>query len=129
MKQVAVVGSGVVGETLANGFLKHGYEVMRASRNPAQLREWKETAGPTGLTGTFSEAATWADTVVLAVRGTAGISAVDHWLADRVAVSEKRHQQQEEEEKIRQRAVLWSSPNPVTARALHKGEVVRWGRR
>jgi len=38
---VAVLGTGVVGEVLANGFLKHGYEVMRASRDPQKLSEWK----------------------------------------------------------------------------------------
>jgi len=43
---VAVLGTGVVGEVLANGFLKHGYEVMRASRDPQKLSEWKAKSGP-----------------------------------------------------------------------------------
>ena len=77
MKKVAVVGSGVVGETLANGFLEHNYEVMRASRNPAKLNEWKEKATPRASTGTFADAAKWGDTVVLAVKGTAAVSAVE----------------------------------------------------
>jgi predicted dinucleotide-binding enzyme len=34
MTKVAVIGSGQVGEVLADGFVKHGYEVMRASREP-----------------------------------------------------------------------------------------------
>ena len=34
MKRIGVLGSGQVGEVLANGFLKHGYEVMRGSREP-----------------------------------------------------------------------------------------------
>lgn len=33
-KKISVLGSGLVGEVLANGFLKHGYEVLRASREP-----------------------------------------------------------------------------------------------
>ena len=37
--KVGVLGSGVVGEVLANGFLKFGYEVMRGSRDPAELSE------------------------------------------------------------------------------------------
>lgn len=45
MKRIAVIGSGVVGESLANGFLKYGYEVMRASRDPNKLGEWKESRG------------------------------------------------------------------------------------
>lgn len=74
--KVAVIGSGVVGETLANGFLTHGYEVMRASRDPGKLAEWKSTAGAHAQTGDFKQAATWGDLVVLAVKGTAAEAAV-----------------------------------------------------
>jgi len=77
MKKVAVIGSGVVGEVLANGFLKHGYEVMRASREPAKLAQWKETAGPKAQLGTFAEAARFGEIVVLAVKGTAAKAAVE----------------------------------------------------
>lgn len=38
--KVAVLGSGIVGEVLSNGFLKHGHEVMRGSRDPLKLNEW-----------------------------------------------------------------------------------------
>ena len=31
---IAVLGSGVVGETLANGFVNYGYRVIRGSRDP-----------------------------------------------------------------------------------------------
>lgn len=41
MKKVAVLGTGVVGDTLSNGFLQHGYEVVRGSRDPAKLEEWR----------------------------------------------------------------------------------------
>ena len=37
LKKVAVIGSGVVGQTLADGFLKHGYEVIRATRDLSKL--------------------------------------------------------------------------------------------
>ncbi len=66
MKKVAVLGSGAVGETLANGFVTHGYAVMRGSRDVAKLAAWKG-----GETGTFEQAAAWAELVVLAVKGTA----------------------------------------------------------
>jgi predicted dinucleotide-binding enzyme len=69
MKKVAILGSGSVGETLANGFLAHGYAAMRGSREPAKLAAWKQASK--GETGTFEEAAKWADIVVLAVKGTA----------------------------------------------------------
>ena len=77
MKNIAVLGSGVVGEVLANGFLKHGYSVMRGSREPAKLADWKAKAGGNASTGTLADAAKWADTVVLAVKGSAAESALD----------------------------------------------------
>jgi len=74
--KVAVLGSGVVGETLANGFLKNGYEVMRASREPKKLSEWKAQGGGKASTGTFREAAAFGELVVLAVKGTAADAVV-----------------------------------------------------
>jgi predicted dinucleotide-binding enzyme len=71
MKNIAVLGSGVVGETLANGFLKHGYHVMRGTREPAKLANWKAGAGKMASVGTFAEAAQFGECVVLAVKGTA----------------------------------------------------------
>ena len=38
--KVGIIGSGVVGQTLAAGFLKHGHEVEIGTRDPAKLREW-----------------------------------------------------------------------------------------
>ncbi len=76
-KNVAVIGSGQVGEVLANGFLKHGYAVMRGSRDPAKLEAWKKAAGDRASIGTFAEAAKFGQVVVLAVKGTAAEEAVD----------------------------------------------------
>ena len=77
MTRVGVLGSGAVGETLANGFLKHGYEVMRASRDPGKLAAWKDAAGSKASTGSFADAAKFGDLVVLAVKGTGAIEAID----------------------------------------------------
>jgi predicted dinucleotide-binding enzyme len=71
MKRIAIIGSGGVGEALADGFLKIGYEVMRASREPEKLQAWKDGAGAKASTATPPEAAAWGDAVVLAVKGTA----------------------------------------------------------
>ena len=68
MNRVAILGSGQVGETLAGGFLKYGYDVIRGSRDPAKLDDWAAVAGPRASTGTFAEAATRGEMVVLAVR-------------------------------------------------------------
>jgi predicted dinucleotide-binding enzyme len=76
MKKIGVLGSGMVGETLANGFLKHGYDVMRGSREPAKLAEWKQKAGGKAVTGSFAEAARFGEIVALAVKGGAAEAVV-----------------------------------------------------
>ncbi len=85
MRKVGVIGSGVVGEALANGFIKHGDAVMRGSRDPGKLSAWKAEAGPNASTGTFAQAAEFGDVVVLAVKGSAAEAAVDACGADRLA--------------------------------------------
>jgi len=40
MKTVAVLGSGIVGQTLAAGFLKHGYSVVIGTQNPGKKLDW-----------------------------------------------------------------------------------------
>lgn len=74
--KVAVIGSGVVGQVLADGFLKHGYEVMRASRDAKKLQTWLEGAGKHASQGDFGTAAAWADIIVLAVKGSAAVNAI-----------------------------------------------------
>ena len=64
MKKVAILGSSVVGITLAQGFAKHGYAVVMGTRNPDKKTEWK------GELVSFADAARQADTLVLAVKGT-----------------------------------------------------------
>jgi 8-hydroxy-5-deazaflavin:NADPH oxidoreductase len=71
VKKVAVLGSGPVGETLANGFLRHGYAVMRGSRDVGKLQKWHDSATGEAAVGTFEAAAAWSELVVLAVKGTA----------------------------------------------------------
>jgi predicted dinucleotide-binding enzyme len=73
---VGVIGSGQVGQVLADGFLGHGHTVMRGSRDPSRLEAWKETAGEGASVGTLPEAARWAELVVLAVKGNAAERAV-----------------------------------------------------
>jgi predicted dinucleotide-binding enzyme len=76
MSKIGVIGSGQVGETLANGFAKHGHEVMRGSRDPSKLAEWKRGAGPNAQVGTFEETARFGEIVVLAVKGKAAEDAI-----------------------------------------------------
>jgi len=69
MKKIGVLGSGVVGEALAKGFLDLGHEVMRGSREPSKLAAWKASAGGRASVGSFEETARFAEIVVLAVKG------------------------------------------------------------
>jgi predicted dinucleotide-binding enzyme len=73
---VGVVGSGPVGQVLADGFLGRGHPVMRASRDPSKLETWAGEAAGDASVGTPQEAASWAELVVLAVKGTAAENAV-----------------------------------------------------
>lgn len=75
-KKIAVLGSGGVGTVLANGFIKHGHAVMRGSRDPDKLADWRLGAGPQAHTGTFAEAARFGELIVLAVKGSGAESAV-----------------------------------------------------
>lgn len=74
MQKVGVIGSAIVGQTLAQGFKKHGYEVRIASRTPAKLADFSSASGIAAET--FENVAAWADIVVLAVKGTAAEDAV-----------------------------------------------------
>jgi 8-hydroxy-5-deazaflavin:NADPH oxidoreductase len=65
--KVGIIGSGVVGQTLAGGFAKHGHEVEIGTRNPAKLKDWSKNPGV--KVNSFVEAAAFGDVVVLAVGG------------------------------------------------------------
>ena len=76
MKKVAVIGSGEVGQVLANGFLKHGYQVVRATREPAKLDAWLSGAGPNASVSGLAEASRQSELIVLAVHGAGAEQAV-----------------------------------------------------
>jgi predicted dinucleotide-binding enzyme len=72
--KIGVIGSAVVGQTLADGFKKHGYDVRIASRTPEKLADFSKSSGIAA--GSFADVAAWADAVVLAVAGTAAEAAL-----------------------------------------------------
>jgi 8-hydroxy-5-deazaflavin:NADPH oxidoreductase len=76
MKKIGIIGSGIVGQTLAAGFLKHGYSVLVGTSDPGKLEEWKNGAGKGAAVGSFKDAAAFGELVVLAVKGTAAVEAV-----------------------------------------------------
>jgi 8-hydroxy-5-deazaflavin:NADPH oxidoreductase len=72
---VGVLGSGVVAQTLAAGFLQYGHSTMLGTRDPSKLAEWSSTHAKARV-GSFSDAATFGEVVVLAVKGTAAAEAL-----------------------------------------------------
>jgi predicted dinucleotide-binding enzyme len=72
--RIGVIGSGPVGQTLAQGFKKHGYETRIASRSPEKLAEFSKRSGIQA--GTPADVAAWAEAVVLAVKGDAAEAAL-----------------------------------------------------
>ena len=77
MKKIGIIGSGHVAHALGNGFLKHNYEVMLSSHDLSKLEAWKENGGERAFTGSFDDAAKFGDIVVLAVKGSAAVTAIE----------------------------------------------------
>jgi hypothetical protein len=75
-KRVGIVGSGIVGQTLANGFVKHGHDVFIGTNSPSKLGELRSKTNEKARVGSFAEAATFGEVVVLAIKGTAAESAL-----------------------------------------------------
>jgi 8-hydroxy-5-deazaflavin:NADPH oxidoreductase len=74
--KIGIIGSGQVGEALANGLLGHGHAVMRGTREPAKLDGWRAGAGDSASVGTLVETARFGELVILAVKGNAAVQAV-----------------------------------------------------
>lgn len=73
--KIGVLGSGVVAQTLAAGFIKHGHEIMLGTRDTSKLKDWSQQ-NPKGRLGTFNQAAAFGQVVVLAVKGAAAAEAL-----------------------------------------------------
>lgn len=74
-KKVGIIGTGMVGQSLAAGFLKHGHNVMIATRNAEKLSAWSEKH-PAVRIAPHKEVAAWADVLVLATKGSGAEAAI-----------------------------------------------------
>ncbi len=76
--RIGVLGSGEVGQRLAEGFRSRGHEVMIGSRDPgkAELREWLSGDGAGIEAGTFAQTAAHGELLALAVLGNAAEQAI-----------------------------------------------------
>ena len=82
-RHVGILGSGIVGTTLANGLKGAGYEVAVANRKGSAFANWD------GEVGTYVDIAAKADMIVLAVKGTATVevaSGVKEHLAGKTVI-------------------------------------------
>lgn len=68
--KIGVIGSGDVAKTLTGGFVKHGHQVTIGSRSPENLADWAARE-PGVSVGTFVQAASFGELIVLAVKGKA----------------------------------------------------------
>ena len=69
--RIGIIGSGNGGGSLANGFVRHGHDVMLGTRDatkPAVL-EFVEASDGRGRAGTYAEAARYGDIVITAYPG------------------------------------------------------------
>ncbi|AUY53374.1 NAD(P)-binding domain-containing protein [Streptomyces sp. CB01881] len=83
----AVIGTGTVGQTLADKLVALGHEVMLGSRTKDNEKAvaWAEQAGPNGHHGTFADAAGFGEVVLNATSGTVSLAALRAAGAERLA--------------------------------------------
>ncbi|HEY3929643.1 MAG TPA: NAD(P)-binding domain-containing protein [Candidatus Koribacter sp.] len=76
--KVGILGSGMVGQTLGAGFLKHGHQVMLGARDPKKPDVQKWVSANSGATaGTFGDTAAFGEFLVLAIVGSAAAHALE----------------------------------------------------
>lgn len=76
--KVGVLGTGDVGKAIGNGFIQLGHEVKMGARSAPSEKAlaWVKGAGPKASAGTFADAASFGEVIVLATLGTANESAL-----------------------------------------------------
>jgi 8-hydroxy-5-deazaflavin:NADPH oxidoreductase len=72
--RIGIIGSAVVGQTLASGLKHHGYDVRIGSRSPQKLADFSAKSGI--QSGSVADVAAWGEAIVLAVKGSAAEAAV-----------------------------------------------------
>ena len=75
-RKVGIIGSGIVGQTLAKGFAKHAYDVTIGTNTAGKRVELQSKVGSAVAVGSFEDAAMFGEVVVLATKGTAAEAAV-----------------------------------------------------
>jgi predicted dinucleotide-binding enzyme len=76
--RIAILGTGVVGNALGQGFITLGHEVKMGSRDAKNEKAsaWAKSMGEKASAGTFADAASFGEIILLATLGTANESAL-----------------------------------------------------
>jgi len=85
--RVAVLGTGIVGRTLASALLSNGHEVRLGSRTAgnAAAVEWAEQIGGPASEGTFADAAGFGEIIINATAGAGSLEALQMAGAEQLA--------------------------------------------
>ena len=75
--KVGILGSGIVGQTLGSGFIKYGHQVKIGTSNPNKLNDWIKSSGTNASAGSFADAASFGEIIILAVKGTAAMNVLE----------------------------------------------------
>ncbi|MGZ4317535.1 MAG: NADPH-dependent F420 reductase [Gaiellaceae bacterium] len=77
--KIGVLGTGIVGNTIASKLCDLGHEVRMGSRTAGNdlARTWAETAGPHASDGSFADAAAFGELVVNCTAGTHSLDALE----------------------------------------------------
>lgn len=77
--KIAVLGTGMVGQTLATKFASLGHEVRMGARDAgnAKAKAWVQSAGPKASHGKFADAAAFGEMVFNCTSGAGSIEALD----------------------------------------------------
>lgn len=75
-KKVGIIGSGIVGQVLANGFTKHGFQVMIGTNSPSKHDDLRLKTGGGARIGNFGETGGFGEILVLATKGSAAWDAL-----------------------------------------------------
>ena len=67
-RKIGIIGSGIVAETLAKGFIKHGYPVTIGTNTPDKRDGLRARTNGQAIVGTFEDAARFGEIVVLATK-------------------------------------------------------------
>lgn len=76
--KIGIIGSGIVGRVLGSAFLNEGHDVLLGTRDitKAEVVKWKNE-NEKGQTGSFKQAASFADIIVLCTAGSVAENAIE----------------------------------------------------